>query len=101
MNPLFGRMMGGMNGNPMANMMNMLQQIRTMQQNPNQLADLLFNNGKITEEQYEEIKQFNGNPQKIGEYLMRTGAMPQREVQQAYQNAVPQIQQAIKQGALK
>lgn len=100
MNPLFNgimpKMMGGMSGNPAMNMVNMVQQIRNMQQNPNQLADLLMNSGKINQQQYEQIKQFNGNPQKIGEYLMQTGTMPQQQVQQAYQNIVPQIQNELK-----
>ena len=97
MNPLFGMMptmAGGMNGNPMSNMMNVLQQIRNVQQNPNQLADLLLNSGKINQQQYEQIKTFNGNPQQIGEYLMRTGTLPQQQVQQMY-NAVPQIQNEL------
>ena len=95
MNPLFGGMMGGMNGNPMMNMLNMIQQIRQMQQNPNQLADLLKNTGKINQQQYEEIKCFNGDAKKIGEYLMQSGSMPQQQVQQAYQNVVPQIQNEL------
>lgn len=93
MNPIFGRMMGGMN-QPVSNVMNMIQQIRQMQQNPNQLASLLLNNNKITREQYEEIKNYN--PQQIGEYLMKTGSIPQQQVQQAYQNIVPQVQQQLK-----
>lgn len=96
MNPIFSaipRFMGGFNGNPAMNMVNMVQQIRQMQQNPNQLADLLLNAGKITNEQYNEIKGYN--PQQIGEYLMKTGSLPQQQLQQAY-GMVPQVQQMMK-----
>ena len=92
MNPIFGRMMGGMN-QPFSNVMNMIQQIKQMQQNPNQLASLLLNNNKITKEQYEEIKDLN--PQQIGEYLMNAGSLPQQQLQQAY-GMVPQVQQMMK-----
>ena len=91
MNPIFGRMMGGMN-QPVSNVMNMIQQIRQMQQNPNQLASLLLNNNKITQDQYEQIKDYN--PQQIGEYLMNAGTMPKQQVQQAY-NMIPQIQNEL------
>lgn len=98
MNPLFGKMMpnimGGMGGNPMQNVMNALNQIRQMQQNPNGLADLLLQNGKIDKNTYEQIKGYN--PQQIGQYLMQTGAMPQQQVQQAYQTVVPQVQEQLK-----
>ena len=88
-------MMGGMGANPMANIMNTIQQIQKIRQNPNQLGDLLLQNGKITQQQYEEISRMNGNPQQIGQYLMQSGTMTQQQVQEAYQNAVPQIQNAI------
>ena len=98
MNPLFGRMMpnmlGGVGGNSMQNMMNTINQIKQMKQNPNGLADLLLNNGKISKEQYEQIKGYN--PQQIGQYLMQSGTMPQQQVQQAYQTIVPQVQQQLK-----
>jgi len=98
MNPLFGGMMpgmmGGMNRSPM-NMINMIQQIRQMQQNPNGLADLLKSSGKINQQQYDEIKAFNGDAKKIGEYLIHSGSMPQQQVQQAYQNIVPQVQNEL------
>lgn len=93
MNPLFGNimpMMGGMNGGQ-NKMFQMIQTIRQAQQNPNMLADMLFNNGKINQSQYDEIKKMNGNPQMIGQYLIQSGTMPQNEVQQAYSSVVPQI----------
>lgn len=93
MNPLFG-MMGGMNGG-INGMMRMIQTIRQAQQNPNMLADMLMQNGKINQQQYDEIKKFNGNPQMIGEYLMQSGTMPQQQVQQAYQTMVPQVQKQL------
>lgn len=97
MNPLFGRMtpnmMGGMGGNPMQNVMNALNQIRQMQQNPNGLADLLLQKGKINQQQYEQIKGYN--PQQIGQYLIQSGSMARQDVDDAYNNAVQPIQNAL------
>lgn len=87
--------MGGMNGGQ-NKMFQMIQTIRQAQQNPNMLADMLFNNGKINQSQYDEIKKMNGNPQAIGQYLMQSGTMPQQQVQQAYQTMVPQVQEQLK-----
>lgn len=102
MNPIFKNMipqrmpnmLGGISGNnPMMNMMNVIQKIQQARQNPNGLADLLLDNGKIDKKTYEQIKDYN--PQQLGQYLMQTGAMQQQQVQEAYNNAVPQIQNAM------
>lgn len=95
MNPLFMSMMNGVNGNPMFNMMNALQQIKQMQQNPNGLCDLLLQKGKITEQQYNEMKQFNGNPQMIGEYLMQNGSINRQDATNMVSNVVPNIQNEL------
>lgn len=97
MNPLFGRMMpnmmGGMGGNSMQSMMNTINQIRQIRQNPSGLADLLLNNGKISQQQYEQIKGYN--PQQIGQYLMQSGNMARQDVDNALNNVVQPIQNAL------
>lgn len=82
MNPFFNMM-----NNPM---MNILQQVRQIKQNPNQLAGLLQQRGMINEQQAEEIQQMGGNFEQIGQYLMQNGKMP-TNVQQ-YQGQVNQVQ---------
>ncbi len=82
MNPFFNMM-----NNPM---MNILQQVRQIKQNPNQLAGLLQQRGMINEQQAKEIQQMGGNFEQIGQYLMQNGKMP-TNVQQ-YQGQVNQVQ---------
>ena len=95
MNPLFRGMMGGVNGNPMQNMMSAIQQIRQMQQNPNGLCDLLLQKNRISQAQYEEMKKFNGNPQMIGQYLMQNGNMNMQDANKAVNEIVPEIQNEL------
>ena len=94
MNPIFGRMMGGMN-QPVSNVMNMIQQIRQMQQNPNQLASFLQQRGMINENQARDIQSMGSNYQQIGRYLMNNGKLP-NDVQ-SYQSQVEQVQNIIDQ----
>ena len=82
MNPFFNMM-----NNPM---MNILQQVRQIKQNPNQLAGLLQQRGMINEQQAKDIQQMGGNFEQIGQYLMQNGKMP-TNVQQ-YQGQVNQVQ---------
>lgn len=82
MNPFFNMM-----NNPM---MNILQQVRQIKQNPNQLAGLLQQRGMINEQQAKEIQQMGGNFEQVGQYLMQNGKMP-TNVQQ-YQGQVNQVQ---------
>lgn len=82
MNPFFNMM-----NNPM---MNILQQVRQIKQNPSQLAGLLQQRGMINEQQAKDIQQMGGNFEQIGQYLMQNGKMP-TNVQQ-YQGQVNQVQ---------
>ena len=78
-------------------MTQMLQTINTIQQlrqNPSNLGQFLYDHKKINQEQLEQINQMGGNPQQIGMYLVNQNVMPQQEVGQLYQQ-VPQIQQAL------
>ena len=80
-------------------MMQMMQYINSCRQNPNQISDLLLQQGRITKQQYEEIKSLGigNNPPAIGQYLMNRGMMNQNQVQEAYQNQALPIQQSMTQ----
>lgn len=51
------------------NPLNMIQEIKRIQQDPSQIGQMLFNNGRITQSQYETIRTMN-NPKDICVYLM-------------------------------
>jgi len=42
---------------------NLLTQARQCQQNPNAILDILAQAGKINQQQYQELQQYNGNAQ--------------------------------------
>ena len=91
MNPFFNMM----RPNPMQNMMNIMQQVRQIKQNPNQLASLLQQRGLIDSNQVQDIQKMGGNYEQIGRYLMNNGKMP-TNIQQ-YQGQVEQVQNLMKQ----
>lgn len=70
MNPFFSFMQR----NPMINMIQQVQQIR---QNPSQLASLLQQRGIINPQQAQEIQKMGTHYGQIGQYLMNSGAMPE------------------------
>lgn len=86
MNPLFRnpQML-----NPMQYMGQAINDIRMLQQNPNQMAKYLSDHGKLSPEQAKQIGQMS--PSQIGQYLMQNGMMSQQGAQNAYQNFVPMI----------
>lgn len=49
---------------------NMMQDIQRLKENPAEIADMLYNTGKITKEQYQHIKGMN--PKDICMYLMQS-----------------------------
>lgn len=96
MNPFFNPMMQGMTRmNPMQNVMNVMQQVRRIKQNPNQLASFLQQRGMINENQARDIQSMGSNYQQIGRYLMNNGKLP-NDVQ-SYQSQVEQVQNIIDQ----
>ena len=82
MNPFFNMM-----NNPM---INIIQQVMQIKQNPNQLAGLLQQRGMINEQQAQDIQKMGGNFEQIGQYLMQNGKMPTNV--QPYQEQVNQVQ---------
>lgn len=73
MNPLMGGQMG--------NVMRVMQQYNQLRQNPNGIADFLKQQGKVTDEQYSQMRGMN--PMQIGQYLMQNGGITQQTVQDA------------------
>lgn len=86
MNPFFNMM-----NNPMMQIINQVQQIK---QNPNQLANLLQQKGMITPQQAQDIQSMGGNYEQIGQYLMKQGRLPGNISQ--YQSQVEQVQNMMK-----
>lgn len=61
----------------------MAQQIK---QNPSQLTQLLYQNGKINKEQFEQMQDLK-TPQDIGQYLLNNNIMQNGQYQQLMQQA--------------
>lgn len=91
MNPLFGKGMPRLN--PMQRISQVMNDVQRLQQNPTQLGQYLSDHGMISKEQVSEIS--NMNPSQVGQYLMQKGVMKQSDVQNAYQNMVPTIQNKL------
>lgn len=49
--------------------LNMIKEAQRLAHNPSQVADIMLNNGKITKEQYSQLKNMN-NPKDMCIYLM-------------------------------
>ena len=49
--------------------LNMIKEAQRLAHNPSQVADIMFNNKKITREQYDKLKSMN-NPKDMCIYLM-------------------------------
>lgn len=60
--------------NVIQNIMDGFNQIKTNQTN---IADMLFQNGKINQQQYGAIKGMGNDYRGIAQYLMQSGLMPQ------------------------
>ena len=84
MNPLF-QMMGGMgNGYGIGDVIRLYRQAK---QNPSMLGNLLYQNGRIDQNQ---LQAMNGmNPQQMGQYLGQNGIMPQKFLQNGNQFTSP------------
>lgn len=92
-NPLFNRF-GGRNNNynqlsmPQNqgnNLVNILRQYKQIQKDPGAILDILFQHGKINQQQYNELQPMRNNPQQIVNYLSQHGNA----------NQINQVQQMI------
>ena len=74
-NPLFNRFGNNINPNHNynSNNNNILHQLAQIKQNPGAILDILFQNGKINQQQYNDLQQYRNNPEMIGRYLINNG----------------------------
>lgn len=80
---------------PVQNMMNIIQQANKIKQNPEMLATLLQQRGIINEQQVKEIQGMGNNYEKVGQFLMQNGKMPQNV--SPYAGQVNQLEQLMHQ----
>ncbi len=69
-NPLFNMLGGRINNSPVGNIMNQYMQLK---RDPGKILDLLFQNGKINMQQYNDLQPYRNNPQAIVNYLSMNG----------------------------
>ena len=67
-------------------MNNILQMAQQMRQNPSQITQMLYQNGKINKEQFEQMQGLN-SPQEIGQFLLNNNILPSNQFQQLQQQA--------------
>ena len=89
MNPLFNRfnnMFGASQRPPQNNggLANILAQFRQVQQNPGAILDIMLQNGKISQQEYQQMQPYKDNPQQLVQYLTRNHSA---EINQAQQQA--------------
>ena len=68
------------------NIMQFIQQVQQFRQNPEQLKQMLYQNGKISQEQFEAIQGMN-NFDEIGKYLIDNNIIPNSQLPQLQQQA--------------
>ena len=78
--------------NPLMNFNQIISQYNAIKNNPKEINKILLNSGRISNEQYEAIKDMN--PAQTGQYLLNNGLLGQGQVNQLSQ-MIPQIQQAL------
>lgn len=67
--------------------------VNSLRTNPGELAQILYDNGKINVNQYNDIQQMNGNFSQIGQYLMNSGIMKQSVINSISSNIPPVLKQ--------
>ncbi len=90
-NPLFNRFGNIMNNKPnnySKGSGNILSQIAQLKKDPGCILDIMLQNGKINQQQYNELQLYRNNPEMIVKYLMNNGKA--NEINQA-ENAINQI----------
>ena len=74
-NPLFNRFGNNTQRNNTGNngLLNILNQYKQIQNDPGKILDILLNNGKISQQQYNDLQPMRNNPQQIVNYLSQHG----------------------------
>ena len=70
MNPIFQRF-GVKNNQNKSN--NLVSQLMSLRNNPGGILDILLQNNKIDQRQYQDLQQYKNNPQAIVQYLINNG----------------------------
>lgn len=65
---------------------NMLAQLQQIQQNPNQIKQMLYQNGKISKEQFDAMKSMNSFDE-IGQYIVNNNIIPNSQLPMLQQKA--------------
>ena len=78
--------------NPLLMFNQIVGQYNAIKNNPKEINKMLLNSGRISQEQYEAIKDMD--PSQTGQYLMSNGVINQMQVNQLAQ-FIPQIRQMI------
>lgn len=95
-NPLFNKFGGGNYYSPPQRMMpqnsgngliNLIRQYKQIQNNPGAILDILLQNGKINQQQYNELQSVRNNPQQIFNYLSQHGNASQLNMAQQMFNS--------------
>lgn len=86
-NPFYNRFNNMMNHNQYNNIFGLINQAKQLEKNPGQILDILIQNGKIDQQQYNELQEYKSNPQQIFNYLINHGNAMQ--LNQAQQKAGP------------
>lgn len=69
-NPLFNMLAGNINNSPVTNIISQYQQL---QKDPGKIVDILYQNGKINQQQFNELQPIKNNPEQIVNYLSKNG----------------------------
>lgn len=79
------------------NMGRIMQMVGQIRSNPSFASQLLLQQGKITNQQYNEIQQLGigNNPQAIGQYLMNHGIMNSQQADMARQQYADPIKNSM------
>ena len=79
------------------NMGRIMQMVGQIRSNPSFASQLLLQQGKITNQQYNEIQQLGigNNPQAIGQYLMNHGIMNSQQADMAKQQYADPIKNSM------
>ena len=73
-NPLFNRF-GNVNNTSQTNNSNknILFQLAQLKRDPGSILDIMLSNGKINQQQYNDLQRYRGNPEMICKYLINNG----------------------------
>lgn len=52
---------------------NIISQLAQVKKDPGAILDILLRNGKINQQQYNDLQQYRNNPEMIGQYLINHG----------------------------